>query len=65
VRKLLARAETERRTQETECRNDVTRAWAALHAPPEVAPRDVKGAVPQTAVRAPNTVNQPNFYRPY
>ena len=38
VRKLLVRAETERRTQETECRNDVTRAWAMLHAPPDVAP---------------------------
>jgi hypothetical protein len=63
VRKLLARAETERRTSETECRNNVTRAWAALHAPPEVATGNPNGPVPRTAVRAPNTANQPNYYR--
>jgi hypothetical protein len=65
VRKLLVRAETERRTRETECRNDVARAWAALHAPPDVAPVSPAGRLPQTAVRAPNTANQPNYYRQY
>jgi hypothetical protein len=34
VRKLLAKAEQERKTSETECRNYVTRAWRALRAEP-------------------------------
>ncbi len=39
VRKLLAKAEDERRVAESECRNDVTRAWRVLKAPPEEVAR--------------------------
>lgn len=45
VRKELAKAEAARRTSETECRNAVTRGWAAYRAAPEV---------PARAANAPN-----------